>query len=66
MDISKIGIGEAPPHDVKVLIEIPQGGVPVKYELDNSGCAACRSLPAHGDVLPRQLPRFIPHTLVAV
>ena len=25
MDISKIGIGEAPPHDVNVLIEIPQG-----------------------------------------
>ena len=24
MDISKIGIGEAPPHDVNVLIEIPQ------------------------------------------
>ena len=25
MDISKIGIGEAPPHDVNVLIEIQQG-----------------------------------------
>lgn len=36
MDISKIGIGEAPPHDVNILIEIPQGGVPVKYELDKS------------------------------
>ena len=39
MDISKIGIGEDPPHDVNVLIEIPQGGVPVKYELDKESGA---------------------------
>ncbi len=30
MDISKISIGEDPPRDVNALIEIPQGGVPVK------------------------------------
>ncbi len=34
MDIDKITIGEDPPRDINVLIEIPQGGVPVKYELD--------------------------------
>ena len=39
MDISKISIGEAPPRDVNVLIEIPQGGVPVKYELDKESGA---------------------------
>ncbi|HQR25007.1 MAG TPA: inorganic diphosphatase, partial [Steroidobacteraceae bacterium] len=39
MDISKIGIGENPPHDVNVLVEIPQGGVPVKYELDKESGA---------------------------
>ena len=39
MDISKIGIGEDPPRDVNVLIEIPQGGVPVKYELDKESGA---------------------------
>jgi inorganic pyrophosphatase len=39
MDISKISIGEDPPRDVNVLIEIPQGGVPVKYELDKESGA---------------------------
>ena len=39
MDISKIPIGENPPHDVNVIIEIPQGGAPVKYEMDKASGA---------------------------
>jgi inorganic pyrophosphatase len=34
MDVSKIPPGRDPPLEINVLIEIPQGGVPVKYELD--------------------------------
>jgi inorganic pyrophosphatase len=34
MDVSKIPPGRNPPMEINVLIEIPQGGVPVKYELD--------------------------------
>lgn len=34
MDLSKISAGRNPPKDVNVLIEIPVGGVPVKYEID--------------------------------
>ena len=34
MDIAKIAIGVAPPHDINVIIEIPQGGEPIKYEVD--------------------------------
>ena len=34
MDLSKIPIGRNPPWDVNALIEVPQGGEPVKYELD--------------------------------
>ena len=34
MDLSKIAIGPNPPKDLNVLIEIPLGGVPVKYEMD--------------------------------
>jgi inorganic pyrophosphatase len=34
MDIAKIAVGRAPPHDVNVVVEIPQGGEPVKYEID--------------------------------
>ena len=38
MDIGKISIGRNPPHDINVIVEIPQGGYPVKYEIDkNSG-----------------------------
>jgi hypothetical protein len=39
MDINKISIGADPPSDINVLIEIPQGGVPVKYELDKESGA---------------------------
>ena len=34
MDIASIPVGDNPPHEVNVVIEIPQGGAPVKYELD--------------------------------
>jgi inorganic pyrophosphatase len=36
MDITKIPAGQAPPFDINVFVEIPQGGLPVKYELDKS------------------------------
>ncbi|NWH08002.1 MAG: inorganic diphosphatase [Alphaproteobacteria bacterium] len=34
MDLSKIKTGPNPPHDLHAVIEIPQGGHPVKYEFD--------------------------------
>ena len=37
--VEKISIGADPPSDINVLIEIPQGGVPVKYELDKESGA---------------------------
>ena len=39
MDITKVPIGHEPPHDFNVVVEIPQGGVPVKYELDKASGA---------------------------
>ncbi len=39
MDIGKIPAGRAPPHDINALVEIPQGGLPVKYELDKASGA---------------------------
>jgi inorganic pyrophosphatase len=63
MDISKIGIGEDPPHDVNVLIEIPQGGVPVKYELDKaSGALRVDRFLNTAMFYPGNY-GFIPHTL---
>ena len=34
MRIEAIAIGDNPPQDVNVLIEVPVGGQPIKYELD--------------------------------
>lgn len=34
MRIDAIAIGNEPPEDVNVLIEVPVGGHPIKYELD--------------------------------
>ena len=34
MRIDAIAIGENPPHDVNVIIEVPLGGQPIKYEMD--------------------------------
>src|SRR5690349_16184838 len=34
MRIDAISIGKNPPHDVNVIIEVPVGGEPIKYEMD--------------------------------
>ncbi|MFQ5581611.1 MAG: inorganic diphosphatase [Mariprofundaceae bacterium] len=39
MDISKIPAGENPPEDINVVIEVPQHGDPIKYELDKASGA---------------------------
>src|SRR6202012_6029680 len=39
MDINRIATGKNPPYDVNAVIEIPQGGEPVKYELDKASGA---------------------------
>ena len=39
MNLDKISAGVNPPSDINVIIEIPLGGVPVKYELDKESGA---------------------------
>jgi len=34
MRIDAISIGENPPYDVNVIVEVPVGGQPIKYEMD--------------------------------
>jgi inorganic pyrophosphatase len=34
MRIDAIAIGNNPPEDVNVIIEVPHGGQPIKYEMD--------------------------------
>lgn len=63
MDIAKIEIGAAPPRDVNVLVEIPQGGVPVKYELDKESGALRVDRFLHTAMYYPGNYGFIPHTL---
>jgi inorganic pyrophosphatase len=63
MDISKIPIGENPPHDVNVIIEIPQGGAPVKYEIDKASGALYVDRFLHTAMVYPANYGFIPHTL---
>ena len=39
MIINEVAIGVDPPHDINVIIEVPLGGEPIKYELDKSSGA---------------------------
>ena len=36
MNLDAIAIGKDPPHDVNVLVEVPIGGEPIKYEMDKA------------------------------
>jgi inorganic pyrophosphatase len=63
MDIAKIPIGRAPPHDINVVVEIPQGGVPVKYELDKASGAVFVDRFLHTAMFYPGNYGFVPHTL---
>lgn len=65
MNIDKIAIGRNPPYDVNVLIEIPQGGEPVKYELDKESGAMFVDRFLHTAMFYPGNYGFIPHTLSA-
>ena len=63
MDISKIPTGVNPPYDVNAIIEIPQGGEPVKYELDKDSGAIMVDRFLHTAMYYPGNYGFIPHTL---
>ncbi len=63
MNIDAIPIGNDPPHEVNVVVEVPIGGEPIKYELDKKAgtLVVDRFL-----YTPMRYPGnygFIPHTL---
>ena len=63
MDIAKIPIGEAPPDDINVIVEIPQGGEPVKYEVDKASGALRVDRFLHTAMFYPANYGFVPHTL---
>lgn len=63
MDISKIKIGDKAPEEVNVIIEIPIGGSPVKYEIDKDSGAMFVDRFLHTAMYYPANYGFIPHTL---
>jgi inorganic pyrophosphatase len=63
MDISKISIGKNPPETINVIIEVPMGADPVKYEMDKeSGAIVVDRFVQTSMHYPCNY-GFIPHTL---
>jgi inorganic pyrophosphatase len=63
MRIDAIPIGHQPPHDVNVIVEVPVGGEPIKYEMDK---AAGTLIVDRFLYTPMRYPGnygFVPHTL---
>jgi inorganic pyrophosphatase len=65
VDLSKIPVGRNPPWEVNVVIEVPLGGEPVKYELDKASGAIFVDRFLHTAMRYPCNYGFIPHTLAA-
>ena len=63
MNIDAITVGPNPPYDVNAIIEIPQGGEPVKYEIDKASGALFVDRFLHTAMFYPGNYGFIPHTL---
>src|SRR5262245_55003353 len=65
MDLSRITAGIDPPRDVHAVIEIPLGGVPMKYEMDKDSGARFVDRFLHTAMFYPGNYGFIPQTLSA-
>jgi inorganic pyrophosphatase len=65
MRLDAIPVGNNPPHDINVIIEVPVGGEPIKYEMDK---ASGTLMVDRFLYTPMRYPGnygFVPHTLSA-
>ena len=63
MDLKKISIGKNPPWDINVIIEVPMGSEPIKYEMDKESGALFVDRFLHTAMNYPCNYGFIPHTL---
>src|SRR3569623_432285 len=63
MNIDAISVGANPPHEVNVIIEVPIGGEPIKYELDKTAGTLVVDRFLHTAMRYPGNYGFIPHTL---
>jgi len=63
MDLSKIATGPNPPEDLNVVIEVPLGGEPIKYEIDKASGAMFVDRFLYTSMRYPCNYGFVPHTL---
>ena len=63
MNLDAVPVGPNPPWDLNVVIEIPQGGLPVKYEMDKASGALFVDRFLHTAMYYPGNYGFVPHTL---
>jgi inorganic pyrophosphatase len=63
MNLNAIAIGKNPPHDVNVIVEVPIGGEPIKYEMDKDAGALVVDRFLYTSMRYPGNYGFIPHTL---
>ncbi len=63
MRIDAIAIGRQPPDDINVIIEVPVGGEPIKYEMDKEAGALVVDRFLYTAMHYPGNYGFIPHTL---
>ena len=63
MRLDAIPIGKNPPHDVNVIIEVPIGGEPIKYEMDKEAGTLVVDRFLYTSMRYPGNYGFIPHTL---
>ena len=63
MRLDAIAIGNDPPNDVNVIVEVPVGGAPIKYELDKAAGALVVDRFLYTPMFYPGNYGFVPHTL---
>ncbi len=63
MRIDAIPVGNNPPHDINVIVEVPIGGEPIKYELDKASGTLIVDRMLYTSMRYPGNYGFVPHTL---
>ncbi len=63
MRLEAIKVGENPPHDINVVVEVPIGGEPVKYEMDKDAGTLIVDRILYTSMRYPGNYGFVPHTL---
>src|SRR6476661_5599804 len=65
MQLDQVSVGANPPYEVNVIIEVPIGGEPIKYELDKASGILVVDRCLYTSMRYPGNYGFIPHTLTA-